>query len=107
MAGVPKKGEMRDAPVEISGSSESSPRNQFTSNTSGPPVCICCSDEAVAGRIVNLLPGGMAAADFDGIIEEVSVELIESAPGDIVLVHAKVAIARLSGKEGSKSGASE
>jgi hydrogenase maturation factor len=39
----------------------------------------------------------MALVDLDGVIEEVSVELIDSAPGDTVLVHARVAIARLSG----------
>ena len=43
------------------------------------------------------MPGGMASVDLDGTIDEVSVELIDSAPGDMVLVHARVAIARLSG----------
>ena len=61
------------------------------------PVCFCCSDQAVRARVLHLLPGGMASVDLDGAIDEISVELVDSAPGDIVLVHARVAIARLSG----------
>jgi hydrogenase maturation factor len=57
--------------------------------------CISCSDEAIRGRVVELLPRGMATVDFGSVTEEVSVELVEAAPGDLVLVHAKVAIARL------------
>jgi hydrogenase maturation factor len=36
----------------------------------------------------------MASVDRSGVIEEVSVELMETVPGDTVLVHAGVAIAR-------------
>jgi len=61
------------------------------------PVCTCCSDQAVPARIVALLPGGMASVERNGAIEEISVELVESAPGDVVLVHAGVAIARSGG----------
>jgi hydrogenase maturation factor len=57
--------------------------------------CISCSDEAVAGRVLSLLPGKMAAVDFGESTEEVSVELVECVPGDIVLVHAGVAIQRI------------
>ena len=35
--------------------------------------------------------------ELESTIEEISVELIDAEPGDIVLVHAKVAIARLGG----------
>jgi hydrogenase maturation factor len=52
----------------------------------------------VPGRVIELLPAGMALVEFAEGTEEVSVELIESAPGDIVLVHANVAIARSGGK---------
>jgi len=51
-----------------------------------------------------LLPGGMAAVDFGDAVEEISVALIETAPGDSVLVHAKVAIARAAQSE-TRSGA--
>lgn len=61
------------------------------------PFCLCCSDQALPGKVLSLQPGGMALVDLDGAIEEVSVELIESAPGDTILVHARVAIARLGG----------
>jgi hydrogenase maturation factor len=72
--------------------------------TTDPSHCICCSDEAIAGRVLALLPGGMAAVDFGGAVEEVSVALIETAPGDSILVHAKVAIARAAPTE-TRSGA--
>jgi len=42
-----------------------------------------------------MLPGDLAVVEFGGSTEEVSVALVESAPGDIVLVHAGVAIHRL------------
>ncbi len=61
------------------------------------PACTCCSDQAVPAKVLALLPGGMASVDLNGAIEEISVELVESAPGDIVLVHAGVAIARSGG----------
>lgn len=51
--------------------------------------------QALPGRVVALLEDGMARVDVDGVGEEVSVELIDAAVGDIVLVHAKVAIGRL------------
>jgi hydrogenase maturation factor len=47
----------------------------------------------VPGRIVELLPAGMASVEFDHGIQEVNVELISCAPGDVVLVHAGFAIA--------------
>jgi hydrogenase expression/formation protein HypC len=58
-------------------------------------LCITCSDQAVPGRVVALLEDSMARVDVAGVGEEVSVELVEAAVGDVVLVHAKVAIGRL------------
>jgi hydrogenase maturation factor len=37
----------------------------------------------------------MARVDVAGVGEEVSVELVEAPVGDVVLVHARVAIGRL------------
>jgi len=58
-------------------------------------ACITCGDQALPGRVVALLEDGMARVDVDGVAEEVSVELIDAGVGDIVLVHAKVAIGSL------------
>jgi hydrogenase expression/formation protein HypC len=58
-------------------------------------VCITCGDQALPGRVVALLEDGLARVDVAGVGEEVSVELIGAAVGDLVLVHAKVAIGRL------------
>jgi len=46
---------------------------------------------------LELIGGGLARVDLDGAIEEVSVELVDAVPGDLILVHARVAIARLDG----------
>lgn len=56
-------------------------------------VCITCSDQAVAVRVVQLLDDDLALVDTGLRIEEVSVALVDVAVGDTVLVHAKEAIA--------------
>ncbi|SCL29799.1 hydrogenase expression/formation protein HypC [Micromonospora pallida] len=56
-------------------------------------VCITCSDVAVAVRVRELLLGDLAVVDTDAGPEEVSVALVDAVPGDVVLVHAKEAIA--------------
>ncbi len=58
-------------------------------------VCITCSDEAVAVRIVELLPDDLAVVDTGSGTEEVSVALVSAGVGDEILVHAKEAIAVL------------
>ncbi|MEV4802573.1 HypC/HybG/HupF family hydrogenase formation chaperone [Nonomuraea sp. NPDC049421] len=58
-------------------------------------VCVTCSDVAVPVRVVRLLEDGMALVETEpGTQEEVSVALVDARPGDVVLVHAKEAIAR-------------
>jgi hypothetical protein len=56
-------------------------------------VCVTCSDRAVPVRIRELLGDGLAVADTDAGPEEISVALVDAGPGDVVLVHAKEAIA--------------
>jgi hypothetical protein len=56
-------------------------------------VCITCSDAAVAVRVRELRPDGLAIVDTEAGPEEVSVALVVAAPGNVVLVHAKEAIA--------------
>jgi hypothetical protein len=56
-------------------------------------VCVTCSDAAVAVRVSAVMAGGMAVVETDAGPEEVSVALVDAAPGDVVLVHAKEAIA--------------
>jgi hydrogenase maturation factor len=63
-------------------------------------VCITCSDQAVAVRVVRLLGDGLAIVDTGVSQEEVSVALVDARLGDTVLVHAKEAIARLDDQEG-------
>lgn len=58
-------------------------------------VCITCSDQAVAVRIVELLPHDLAMVDTGSSMEEVSVALVSAGIGDEILVHAKEAIAVL------------
>lgn len=60
------------------------------------PVCITCSDAAVAVTVTELLGDGLALVDTGaGPLEEVSVALVDAAVGDVVLVHAGEAIARV------------
>lgn len=56
-------------------------------------VCITCSDTAVAVRVREVTADGLALVDTDAGPEEVSVALVDAGPGDVVLVHAKEAIA--------------
>lgn len=60
------------------------------------PTCITCSDVAVPVTVVRLLGDGLAVVDTGaGPEEEVSVALVDAAVGDVVLVHAGEAIARV------------
>jgi hydrogenase maturation factor len=56
-------------------------------------VCITCSDQAVAVRVVELLPDDLAMVDTGSGLEEVSVAFVSAKVGDDILVHAKEAIA--------------
>jgi hydrogenase maturation factor len=58
--------------------------------------CITCSDQAIPGRVRARLPGGMAAVEINGTTEEISLELCDAVESDRVLVHARVAIGKLS-----------
>jgi hydrogenase expression/formation protein HypC len=77
--------------------------------TADPAHCVTCSDEAVCGRVLQLTRGGMALVEFADAdraktVEEISLELVEAGPGDIVLVHARVAIARVASAEDREEG---
>ena len=63
-------------------------------------VCVTCSDQAVEVRVRALLPGGLAVVDTEAGPETVSVALVDAAVGDVVLVHAKEAIACLPDRRG-------
>jgi hydrogenase expression/formation protein HypC len=58
-------------------------------------VCITCSDQAVAVRVVEVLPDDLAVVDTGFGREEVSIALVSATIGDEILVHAKEAIAVL------------
>ncbi|HTK06657.1 MAG TPA: HypC/HybG/HupF family hydrogenase formation chaperone [Ktedonobacteraceae bacterium] len=59
--------------------------------------CITCSDEAVSVRVVGVdQQASVAMVEVYDAIEEVDITLIENVkPGDMLLVHAGVAIGRL------------
>ncbi|GAA3512118.1 hydrogenase expression/formation protein HypC [Streptosporangium album] len=56
-------------------------------------ACVTCSDEAIPLTVIRLVEPGMAVAGTGGVDQEVSVALVDAAVGDVVLVHAKEAIA--------------
>jgi hydrogenase maturation factor len=63
----------------------------------GEGYCITCSDEAVQVRVLTVNEeDGFARVSLNGTEEEIDVTLVEHiAPGDILLVHGGVAIARV------------
>lgn len=65
--------------------------------TEGDAGCEICRDEAVIAQVVALLDDGVSAqVRADGREFEVAVDLVENVrPGDRLLVHLGVAIARL------------
>jgi hydrogenase maturation factor len=56
-------------------------------------VCVTCSDTAVPGTVLALLPDDLAIVGMAAGEEEVSVALVAAGIGDTVLVHAGEAIA--------------
>ncbi|MGH3493682.1 MAG: HypC/HybG/HupF family hydrogenase formation chaperone [Sciscionella sp.] len=56
-------------------------------------TCITCSDVAVAVRVVELRADDLALVDTGQGREEVSVAFVSAQVGDMILVHAKEAIA--------------
>lgn len=63
--------------------------------------CITCSDEGVEGRVLALRGDDLAEVEVEGEAREVATELLDGvAVGDVLLVHAGVAIARLEGDDG-------
>jgi hydrogenase maturation factor len=63
----------------------------------GEGHCITCSDEALQVRVLHVdEENGLAQVTLNGAEEEIDISLIESiAPGDVLLVHGGVAIARV------------
>ncbi len=58
-------------------------------------VCLTCSDRAEEATVLELLPDGLASARTAEGVSCISVELVDVQPGDVVLVHAGVAIGRV------------
>jgi hydrogenase expression/formation protein HypC len=58
-------------------------------------VCITCSDQAVLVRVVEVMEDNLARVDTGAGIEVVSVALVDARAGDVVLIHAKEAIAKI------------
>ncbi len=58
-------------------------------------VCITCSDQAVLVRVVEVMEDSLARVDTGAGIEVVSVALVDARAGDVVLIHAKEAIAKI------------
>ena len=67
--------------------------------------CITCFDEGVLVRVVGRGNDGLTrCADAGGRLTEVGADLIDDvAEGDVLLVHAGVALVRVGGREKSLS----
>ena len=67
---------------------------------SAEPGCITCGDVAVILTVATVAGSDASCTDEQGRKEQVATELVgEVRPGDRVLVHAGVAIERLSAEE--------
>jgi hydrogenase maturation factor len=71
--------------------------NPEPNSTCNSDLCITCSDTAVQVRVVELLDDDLALVDTGAGTEEVSVALVSALVGDVILVHAKEAIAVVPG----------
>lgn len=58
----------------------------------GDERCVTCADELQVVSVVELLDDGLARVDTGSSLEEISVALVEAAPGSRLLVQAKEAI---------------
>ena len=57
---------------------------------------------AIPGKIVNI-EGNQAEVDFGGVIRNVNISLVESTPGDWVVVHAGFAIEKMDEEEAQET----
>ena len=65
-----------------------------------PERCITCSDEAVAAEVVAV-HGVEATVLVGGKHERIAVDLVpETAPGDVLLCHAGIALERVGAEPG-------
>jgi hypothetical protein len=65
--------------------------------TGGRNHCLTCGDIAIPMRVIRTGDDGLAeCVDEEGRPSQVELALVDAAPGDEVLVHACVAIQRLS-----------
>jgi hydrogenase maturation factor len=61
-------------------------------------VCITCSDEGRVAEVRTLLDDGRVEVLIAGQLEAVDASLVDPVgPGDLILVHAAVAITNLAG----------
>jgi len=76
---------------------ELEPIEDVTCTLDGEGHCITCSDEALQVRVLYVDDeNGLAQVTLNGAEEEIDISLVESiAPGDVLLVHGGVAIARV------------
>jgi len=76
---------------------EMAPIEDVSCALDGEGHCITCSDEALHVRVLYVDDeNGLAQVTLVGKEEEIDVSLVENiAPGDVLLVHGGVAIARV------------
>jgi hydrogenase maturation factor len=61
-------------------------------------VCITCSDEGRVGEVRTVFEGGRVEVLVKGILESIDTSLVDPvAPGDLLLVHAGVALTTMPG----------
>jgi hydrogenase maturation factor len=61
-------------------------------------VCITCSDEGRVAEVASVHDDGRAEVMVKGHLETIDASLVEAEPGDLVLVHAGVAVTVIEGQ---------
>ena len=76
---------------------ESGPIEDVSCTLDAEGHCITCSDEALQVRVLSVdEENGLAQVTLNDMSEEIDITLVERiAPGDVLLVHGGVAIARV------------
>jgi hydrogenase maturation factor len=84
--------ELRRAVLEHPGSLEATAEARAACEDD---VCITCSDEGRVVEVTAVHHDGRAEVLVNGRTETVNASLVDAGPGDLLLVHAGVAITRL------------
>ncbi len=93
----PNDGGLALGQAVITASRHQAPANAEASSSCAEDVCVTCSDEGLVAEVKAVHNGGLAEVLIGGRAQTIDTSLVDAVPGDLVLVHAGVAITNLGG----------